>query len=389
MSAPQQWAAMQSVDPTLDACCQQEQTENATAAERNRILRAEAVKRGLDFAPHRRYAPAQTLGLGGGGGSVAMVAAPASASVDGRGGGSEEDDESDEDLAFLDELDAEDGGELELAELRAGRMAELRASAGAARAAAPSSELRPVFGQVALVEEGRVLQLVGSSDRVVCLLAQAAPGNAASFAATGDGTDVVLTGIQAHMQRLAAAWPGTQFVCAPVAGTDSPLMSAVRAARVLPALVCFREGVMADKATHPHQLAQFINMGEIGFTIFQAWLTQSDLLVESPRAASEMRRAGTRMLGEPVKAQRPASAWTVLDDQEDSEEEDERWRQGESRAAQAAERAAEEAALRGALGDKRAPVTPNNMPMEPGAWAVSACEQSGCRLGFSHEHLMK
>ena len=67
----------------------------------------------------------------------------------------------------------------------------------------------------------------------------------------------------------------------------------------LPALVCFREGVVADKAAHPHQLRQFVNsMGEIGLTVFEAWLAQSNMLVETPRAASEVRRQAERMRGE-------------------------------------------------------------------------------------------
>jgi hypothetical protein len=366
-------AASGSMDPTLDACCAKDARQSAADAERNRVLRVEAAKRGLDFAPHRRFSPARTLGLAGSG-EIRINAGGGAQATAGSSDDDRDDDDDDDDLAFLDELDAEDDDAAELATLREGRLAELRASAGTGRAAETRTSLVPQFGSIGLVAEGQLLQLVGSSDRVVCLLGLAAPGNAASFAAGGaKGADAVVAGVQTHMQRLSQSWKGTQFVCAPVASADSPLLATVRAPRVLPALVCFREGVVADKATHPHQLHQFINMGDIGFAILEAWLTQSDLLAKTPRAVSERRRAA-------------AAQAAAADRATEVDAEDEVTERSRSLVIDTAERASAQAELRAALGDERAPSTPR-VPLAPGAWAQSACDDPKCRLGFSHEHL--
>ena len=366
------------VDPSLDACCAKDAEQSAAAAERNRVLRVEAAKRGLDFAPHRRFAPARTLGLAGGG-EIAITAGAHVAGSDNAMGTYEQQDDSDDDLAFLDELDADDD-ENELMNLREGRLAQLRADA--ARAAAPeTASLAAQFGRVALVTEGQLLELVASSDRVVCLLGLASAGNLEAFAALGSAAgDAVLSGVQSHMHRLAQAWKGTQFVCTAVASTSSRMLSSIRANGVLPALVCFREGVVADKATHPHQLQQFITMGDIGYAIFEAWLTQSDLLVSSPRAvAHQIRRAGAVQV----------AGVEHREDQERDEDENPVEGSRGSLAADTAGRASAQAELRAALGDGRAPPPGNaRLPMAPGAWAHTACEEPNCRLGFSHEHLL-
>jgi hypothetical protein len=336
------------------------------------VLRAEAAKRGLDFAPHRRFAPAQTLGLAGGG-EIAIVGAGSESTIDRSG----QEDDSDDDLAFLDELDADDD-EAELAKLREGRLAQLRADA--TQAPPTNASIAPRFGSVALVKEDQLLRLVASSDRVVCLVGLASVGNNEAFAAVGAAAaDAVLSGVQAHMHKLAQAWKGTQFVCTAVANTSSRMLTSIRANGVLPALVCFREGVVADKATHPHQLQQFINMGDIGFAIFEAWLTQSDLLVSSPRAVSQITRAGgVRMAGEEHQA--------TQEDQEDDENVE---RRAGSLVADTAARASAQVELQAALGDERAPLPGKaRIPLAPGAWAQSACDDQNCRLGFSHEHLL-
>ena len=159
------------MDPTLDSCCAKDAKQSAAAAEQRRVLRVESAKRGLDFAPHRRFAPAQTLGLAGSG----EIAIAASTAVAGSDDAVEQRDDSDDDLAFLDELDAEDDP-ADLAKLRERRLAELRA--GAAQASPATTSLTPQFGRVALVKEDQLLQLVGSSDRVVCLLGLASAGGA-------------------------------------------------------------------------------------------------------------------------------------------------------------------------------------------------------------------
>lgn len=363
------------VDPSLDSCCAKDAKQNAAAAERNRVLRVETTKRGLDFAPHRRFAPAQTLGLAGTG----EITIAANSSTTGPGddiAASEPHFESDDDLAFLDELDGEDD-QAQLAKLREGRIAEMRAVA--AKASPESASLTPQFGRVAIVKEDQLLKLAGSSDRVVCLLGLAKVGNLGAFAAMGSTVaDAVLSGVQPHMQKLAEAWKGTQFVCTPVTNTSSRVLASIRINGVLPALVCFREGVVVDKATHPHQLQQFVNMGDIGFAIFEAWLTQSDLLVSTPRAASHIKLAS---------AVHVAGVERV----EDREEEEAQQSRG-SLAADTAERATAQAALRAALGDEQSPVSGGaraaRLPMAPGAWAQSACDDPNCRLGFSHEHML-
>jgi hypothetical protein len=365
-TSPGEW-----VDPSLDACCAKDAQQSAAAAERNRVLRVEAAKRGLDFAPHRRFAPAQTLGLAGGG-EIAIIAAGSDSTIDRSG----QHDDSDDDLAFLDELDADDD-QAELAKLRENRLAQLRADA--AKPPPLHASIAPQFGAVALVKEDQLLRLVGSSDRVVCLLGLASVGNNEAFAAMGSAAaDAVLSGVQAHMHKLAQTWKGTQFVCTAVANTSSAVLTSIRANGVLPALICFREGVVADKATHPHQLQQFINMGDIGFAIFEAWLTQSDLLVSAPRAESQIRRASVvRMAGEEHQA--------TDESQQDENLQD----RPSSLVADTVERASAQAELRAALGDERAPLPGKaRVPLAPGAWAQSACDDPNCRVGFSHEHLM-
>ena len=52
----------------------------------------------------------------------------------------------------------------------------------------------------------------------------------------------------------------------------------------LPALVCFREGVVASRAVHPHQLQQYVMMDEIGAAVFEAWMAQLGMLIDSPQA---------------------------------------------------------------------------------------------------------
>ena len=290
------------LDPALDSCCAKDAQESAARAERNRVMRAEAAKRNLDFAPQRKFAPAQTLGLRADAGAPHSGSAGPVGGSGGDGGGGDG-ASSDEDLAFLDELDADDDDDDVLVALRNARLSELRSASDARTKAAKAAAdpCTPLFGQIAPTSESDLLRLVGASDRVVCLLALAAPGRAASFAAdgvSGGGDAALAAGIHAHMQRLTAKWRGTQFVCTALASTDSRALAAVRLTR-LPALVCFREGVVADKAAHPHQLRQFVNsMGEIGLTVFEAWLAQSNMLVETPRAASEVRRQAERMRGE-------------------------------------------------------------------------------------------
>ena len=53
------------------------------------------------------------------------------------------------------------------------------------------------------------------------------------------------------------------------------------------------------------------------------------------------------------------------------------------------ERASAQAGLQAALGDERSPPPRKpGIPLAPGAWAQSACDDPNCRLGFSHEHLL-
>jgi hypothetical protein len=154
------------------------------------------------------------------------------------------------------------------------------------------------------------------------------------------------------MDQLALEWGGTLFIRCAVSNQQNSLMQASRLER-LPAIVCFREGVIADKTSHPHQIQQFTAMGQIGQVVFEAWLQQSGMLVKTPQAT--------------------AVARYLAADQNDAEDEE----------------AEEEDGVWGGRG-RLVNATAASDPRAPGAFSVSSCgcDEDGCGVDFQHSHLL-
>ena len=129
------------------------------------------------------------------------------------------------------------------------------------------------FGLIADVAEGRILPIALDSDRVVLLIVDC-----------HTSSDHVTTTIAKHMNILAARFGGTQFLRTQTSRTGGNQLLDVLSVNGLPALVCFREGVVASRAVHPHQLQQYVMMDEIGAAVFEAWMAQSGMLIDSPQA---------------------------------------------------------------------------------------------------------
>jgi hypothetical protein len=223
-------------DPTLDACCAREVADEAAQATRLELIRAENEKRGLGFAPHRKYLPAQTLGLARGAGQGAIPPRDGRDAADGDyDKDDDEDDDDDDDLAFLDELDAEGSDDDELGRLRDARIAELKQRQSAERSARERRQqpggvdaMFTRFGEVGAVALAQLLRLVRSSDRVVCFLGLAAAGGGGGGVGGGvgggeglfvgeqggggGGADRLLVTALSHAQRLSLEWGGTLFV---------------------------------------------------------------------------------------------------------------------------------------------------------------------------------
>jgi hypothetical protein len=129
------------------------------------------------------------------------------------------------------------------------------------------------FGLIADVAESRILPIALDSDRVVLLIVDC-----------HTSSDHVTTTIAKHMNILAARFGGTQFLRTHTSRTGGNQLLDVLSVNCLPALVCFREGVVASRAVHPHQLQQYVMMDEIGAAVFEAWMAQSGILIDSPQA---------------------------------------------------------------------------------------------------------
>ena len=209
-------------DPTLGSCCQKDMLETAARQKRERITRAETNKRGLSFAPHREHGPAHTLGLN----PLATMGVPmvCAQNAAGETGG------SDEDLAFLEELDA-DGDEEELERLRRARFGEIKGSS--TKQLAGPLELAG-FGQLTSIDQGALLPLVKRADRVVAVLGLAGHAGTQEFlpevSTTSTPADKASLVVLRHMEGLALEWGGTLFLRCAISSLDSSLLRCASAA---------------------------------------------------------------------------------------------------------------------------------------------------------------
>mmetsp|Transcript_32341 Transcript_32341/g.81595 ORF Transcript_32341/g.81595 Transcript_32341/m.81595 type:complete len:302 (-) Transcript_32341:477-1382(-) len=238
--APGQQAAdeLEDDDPTLADCCRREAEANRRSAALRQRLAAVDVS-----TTHAR--------LGGGG--ILGEAPPLGADTD------EEDDE----LRLTSDEDEEgEGGDPELARLRAERIKAMQASAARKTALLGSGR-----GQLVDVEEGKL---------------QATLDRQGGFAAV----HLCFAGVQVcdamdeALEALAGAHLGTAFLRVPIKGRSSRVAGAW-GVRSLPALVCLRDGLIVGKAAVP----DFGSTEEIHEEKVAEWLSRLRVLRDAGGAA--------------------------------------------------------------------------------------------------------
>ena len=123
------------------------------------------------------------------------------------------------------------------------------------------------YGQLVEIPANKLEMLVVTQPYAVALLC---PTDGKE---RGGGEEPVEVTLARHLRRLAPEYRGTSFVAVHVRGAEGTGLLKTLRTQTLPAVVCFREGVIVARACGG--MRQFVQMGEVGEAVFRAWLWQT------------------------------------------------------------------------------------------------------------------
>ena len=162
----------------------------------------------------------------------------------------------------------------ELIMIRDARMKQLQQQAAAA-SVSPTHRSSRQMGELLTVAASNLLALVSSYELVVAILCRPNSSNCGRDPNEGRPENAICS----LMAGLATQHPQTAFARVDLdsARRKDPILAALHV-DAPPAIVCFREGAIVRRAVGDGGLRQFVGLGDIGPTVFRAWLAAAELL---------------------------------------------------------------------------------------------------------------
>lgn len=195
--------------------------------------------------------------------------------------------------------------DLEVLQIRDARMSQLKGHVATMQLRDASTVSEAQHGKLCEVPAQRLEMLVHTQLHVVALLC---PTDGKERGHGGDEpTEVTLA---RHLSKYAPEFRGTSFVAVHIRGAEGQgLLKTVRTEK-LPAVVCFREGVIVARACGA--VRQFTQMGDIGEAVFRAWLWQTKTMraaLEDSRQKARQKDSDEEEEEEEGKAARPIKSF--------------------------------------------------------------------------------